>query len=269
VAAIILPDRWKRQPQGAVQVDLQHPLAGAISSLVVPVNGKPVQLIGRGLTLNGTLASAAGPGGVVVTNNAEKVSGGTANNFISLSPIATSAVSILFVGTRYSTPPTNNAAVAMCSRESVDNNGLELDLGNAFGNANLVYFYGFGSVGPMAVYCNGVAAVGNNPTNITVVNGAVNSIVATAEWHTGGGGHTVLAKAAGTGDFAYDVGTLLYATFNRVLSPVEALSLSANPWQIFKPRKRVLYFDAPSFPVLSSLTASYITSSGGRLTANA
>ncbi len=39
-----------------------------------------------------------------------------------------------------------------------------------------------------------------------------------------------------------------------------------NPWQIFKSRKRVLYFDVSSFPALSSLTASYITSSGGRLT---
>jgi len=48
-----------------------------------------------------------------------------------------------------------------------------------------------------------------------------------------------------------------------------AQRLSENPWQIFKPRKRVLYFDvSSSFPVLSSLSVSNITSSGGRLTAN-
>jgi hypothetical protein len=46
--------------------------------------------------------------------------------------------------------------------------------------------------------------------------------------------------------------------------------LIKNPWQIFKPRKRVIYFDvsSPSFPVLSSLSVSNITSSGGRLTAS-
>jgi hypothetical protein len=42
-----------------------------------------------------------------------------------------------------------------------------------------------------------------------------------------------------------------------------------NPFSVFKKKSRILYFDAPSFPVLSSLTASYITSSGGRLTASA
>jgi len=61
----------------------------------------------------------------------------------------------------------------------------------------------------------------------------------------------------------------LYASFDLALPADELISLTANPWQIFKPRKRILYFDvSSSFPVLSSLTASYITSSGGRLTAS-
>jgi hypothetical protein len=43
-----------------------------------------------------------------------------------------------------------------------------------------------------------------------------------------------------------------------------------NPFSIFKSRNRVIYFDvsSPSFPVLSSLSVSNITSSGGRLTAS-
>jgi len=49
----------------------------------------------------------------------------------------------------------------------------------------------------------------------------------------------------------------------------ELQEYSSNPWQIFKPLKRVFYFDVPSsFPVLSSLSVSNITSSGGRLTVN-
>jgi len=55
---------------------------------------------------------------------------------------------------------------------------------------------------------------------------------------------------------------------DKDLGKLMLAELSANPWQIFKPRKRILYFDVSSFPVLSSLTAGYITSSGGRLTAS-
>ena len=58
------------------------------------------------------------------------------------------------------------------------------------------------------------------------------------------------------------------SVYSVAKSAAEIKSLSENPWQIFKPRKRVIYFDAPSFPVLSSLAVSEITSSGGRLTAN-
>jgi hypothetical protein len=61
---------------------------------------------------------------------------------------------------------------------------------------------------------------------------------------------------------------LLACTWLRILTGEEIKSFSDNPWQIFKPRKRVIYFDVSSFPVLYSLTASYITSSGGRLTVN-
>ncbi len=60
----------------------------------------------------------------------------------------------------------------------------------------------------------------------------------------------------------------LFHIVDRAYGPAEVKGMWENPWQIFKPRKRVRYFDAPSFPTLSSLTAGYITSSGGRLTAN-
>jgi hypothetical protein len=52
-------------------------------------------------------------------------------------------------------------------------------------------------------------------------------------------------------------------------SDSELRRIAERPYQrLIAPQKRVLYFDAPSFPVLSSLTAGYITSSGGRLTAS-
>ncbi len=57
--------------------------------------------------------------------------------------------------------------------------------------------------------------------------------------------------------------------FNRYLQDSEVSELLRNPWQVFKPNKRTTYFDVPSFPVLTSLSVSNITSSGGRLTASA
>jgi hypothetical protein len=77
------------------------------------------------------------------------------------------------------------------------------------------------------------------------------------------GNGVLLSVAAGGNAYAF------YAA-KRALCDAEIFALVDNPWQIFKPRKRVIYFDvSSSFPVLSSLAVSNITSSGGRLTASA
>ena len=61
------------------------------------------------------------------------------------------------------------------------------------------------------------------------------------------------------------------AVHSRELSAAEISDRAANPWQIFRAKPRVLYFDAStgsSFPSLSSITASNFTTSGARLTVN-
>jgi hypothetical protein len=63
-------------------------------------------------------------------------------------------------------------------------------------------------------------------------------------------------------------GLLGFAMFNRALGDSERNELLQNPWQIFKPKKQVIYSFGSSFPVLTSLGVSNITSSGGRLTAS-
>ena len=55
-----------------------------------------------------------------------------------------------------------------------------------------------------------------------------------------------------------------------LLSSSQIVELSSNPWQIFKPLRRTIYFDAPSgLPAIASLNVSNITSTGARLTVSA
>lgn len=57
-------------------------------------------------------------------------------------------------------------------------------------------------------------------------------------------------------------GVYYVALYDRVVADFELLELLRNPWQIFKPRNQVLYFDVPtgySIPTLSAAMATSIT----------
>ncbi len=63
---------------------------------------------------------------------------------------------------------------------------------------------------------------------------------------------------------------ILHYGWNREVSTNEYLGLIENPWQIFKPRKQVLYFTtAGGLPTLSAIAASNLTTTGARLTVSA
>jgi hypothetical protein len=79
-----------------------------------------------------------------------------------------------------------------------------------------------------------------------------------------------LAYPVYTSDATYFNGRIDDVRFyNRALTEIEALNIYSNPGQIFRSAKRVIYSFGSSFPVLTSLGVSAITSSGGRLTASA
>ncbi len=108
------------------------------------------------------------------------------------------------------------------------------------------------------------AAYRINGSEVAVFDGASGNKAAATNTGTGIYGSSTTFNVGGNSLNHFN----FFYLFNRALPDNEIWEVLNNPWQIFKPRKRVLYFDAPSFPVLSSLTASYITSSGGRLTVN-
>jgi len=51
---------------------------------------------------------------------------------------------------------------------------------------------------------------------------------------------------------------LIALVWDRELSGAEIASLSDNPWQIFKPRQRISYFDAPKLIATQTKTAGEI-----------
>ena len=234
---LILKRKRTRQPQVAVGVDWDNQITRGLVNAVNFALGVPQQIAGAGLVGNGTTSAAVTAGGTAVTNNGEKVSSGTASNYFDL-PVLTSAFTLLYVGGRFSTPAASNASVAVSTRQSSESAGLELDLGNGYADPNLLYFYPTVSATGAKVFVNGVPTVGTNPSNLTVINGVVYNIAASFESHAVGSGHTLLAKASGTGDFAWDTFCLLYAVWNRQLSDAEHASVSANPWQLFAPLSR-------------------------------
>ena len=228
--------KWLTQPQQPRVVDWSSPFTRGLTQLVDMSSGVPRQLVGTGLVASGTIGRVARTKGLAATNNGEIVAAGTAANFLTL-PVTTSEVTVLYVGGRLSTPAASRVAVAACTRSASESAGFELDFGNAFADANLLYFApnGAGSSGAK-LFVDGAQPVGVSPTDKSITNGVSYAVVASFTSHTVGSGHTVLAKAAGASDYAYDVFCSLYAVWNRQLTDTEHAELSANPWLLFEPQ---------------------------------
>ena len=247
---------WTRQPQTLPQANTPHPYTIGLTNLIVVYGGRPVQLVGTGMTTSGTLTSKVGPNGVNITNNGEKVSSGTANNYISL-PAISSELTVLMYGTRYSSVPAGNVAELVCSRATGDASGFELAYGNGYGDANAVYFNFFGASSGIDCFADGVALTGNNPTNKVVINGVPICFVGSASSHTiGPSGVTILAKALGTANFAYDTGFSVFATWSRKLRREESLELSRNPLLLLAPQERRVFASGASGATILDLTAA-------------
>lgn len=260
MAVVIIPKRGCLDIGESYEIDFDNPICRGMAQCVISSRGVPRQIYGRGMSRYGTLGTYANKYGVGVTNNGESVSAGNASNYIEL-PVTGSAVTVLYVGGRLSTPGASKVSEGVATQAGSETAGFALDLGNAYGNANLLYFYAFGSGAGYKVYVDGAPTIGNNPTNFTIVNGNTYSIVASMSSHTAGTGHTLLAKASGINDYAHDSFFNLYAQWDRQLTEYEHKSLSANPRQILKPRRKILYFGGAIGPThtLTAATSNYTT----------
>jgi hypothetical protein len=248
------------------RINWSNPITQGLKHLVVSVAGRPVQLYGSGMVVLGNIGANPTPFGMAANNSGETVGGGTANNYISLPPLTVEArpLTVLFVGGRRSTPGGGQVAIAISTRFSGESTGVQLELGNGYGDANALYWQING--GGSLAYVNGVPQSGVNPTDTSIRNGVTYSVVGSATYVNVGGGHNLLAKADGISDFAFDTFFNVYALWDRQLSNAESISLSGNPKQLFLSASKKIAIGAgvSGLPTLSAARAKTgsITSTG-------
>jgi hypothetical protein len=269
MAAIILPSRWKRQPQGITSI------APAYLDSVMGA-GYAKDLGFYDVTVDKytpfiyptDLIKEYGKHGLSMryqwSSNVTLAGGYNTVKNVAI-PGVKGSVSILAVF-----HPVNESSVVNLNTYTSAALGLQLFLGNNGVKANTGDKFGSVTTGNL----NGL------PTRVQRV------CIVVVDWakdtlsiYLDSGQQSVVSLNTAGGDWAashngYLAGTsrssglLGFAMFNRALGDSERNELLQNPWQIFKPKKQVIYSFGSSFPVLTSLGVSNITSSGGRLTAS-
>lgn len=234
--AIILPDKWRRQPQGSLSVDWANDLARGLELLFIPSLGS-VNLAksspGSGLWTNSIRQD--GVTGIGNTANSfsfdvgsvdasKPVSVFTRGTILDINPrrvCGTSAVSFQHAGAPGATLQATYLGVADYNATS------DVDLYNgAYGSA----FYSTGctitpaTTGGLLFYGKG-RQVGN----------AVNTGTPTS------GANKVYLFAQNTANRTNNYAASIIAVWNRALSAIEHESLDANPWQLVRKPGR-MYF---------------------------
>jgi hypothetical protein len=268
VASIILPDRWKRQPQGVVEVDRNH------------------WIVQRGITVYAPMGNAGGyVRGAIRQFQSDTVARTPNSKFQGL--VAN------FNGSQYinvgTTPPATAYTLAGWATHSASGTHTICALNDASSNLAVRLICG-GNPGPGGLSTNGYTVNATENVGLNTwqhVVGVVGGAADHRAYSNGGnkGTNTTSDTRSPTGITigGYQMWGALTSPLNGLVSNVLILPWAMTddevfrlyveqrdtPWKIFKPSKRVIYFDAPSFPTLSSLSVSNITSSGGRLTASA
>lgn len=246
--ALIIKKPWRTQPTGPVTVDWTNPITqGMFLCWAGDQKGKTIH--GPNGVASGTIGTQTTQQGRAATNNGEKVSAGTANNFITFRNLTSPNLTFLVVGGRNSTLAANQVAELVATRSSTAGTGVEIYAGNGFGDATKWSASDFaGAATNTANALNGILSVNTGAAPTTIVNGSTYNYAFALSNASQGGGHTLLAKAAGTNDYACDVFCSLYVVWTRRVSNAELVSLSINPYQIFRPLE--LQLNSPPAPRL-------------------
>lgn len=244
MANLILPSRWTRQPQGAVEIDPVY----EIFSVVNP----GAALLDQRTGIFPTLTNAV-PG---VNSAGRTIDVAAGRVFYSEPTYAADSDAFTAILQVQVVAASSNWGV-MCLRES---NAKGWYLNRNYNNQNIVQFSGTGSVTtPKFVsepvtfvieYSGGIAAIYANGKLCGSVTKALIFIHNYAGLRLGGDASDTVSQSAS-----------LFAQTKRIGFDCE--SLSANPWQIFKKRPHILYFDVASGGATTS-TKVTLTSSGSK-----
>lgn len=272
--AVFLSRRWRRQPQGAVQINetaqqaalLLHPpslreLANnrtgtrssvTISSIYDGVAAKFPNTAGQGWVFPSGVIKGRAHSLLVVGDPQLQ---NTQRNCV----INQRNSSGSFVGLAFNAVPGTGGAITI-SQGSVSYQSSVLDTAN-----DSAYISG-AITGKTSAYLfsrNGtgyVAAVDGKAFAVSVQAMSNYDCVSGDELKIGD-----LGAFSGTG-YGYSGSILLAAIWNRSMSQAEANSITENPWQLFKPARPIIYSisSASAAPTLSLATAVNITSSSAQ-----
>jgi len=255
--SLILPSRWTQQPQQVVCLDRSNPLVAGLAFELLPASGiAPHDLIG-GVAMvaqGGTLLkpSLGGVGWNVATTGTDGMQGPSVSAGYPIS------MGVVFVpGTLIASANLFNLANSTVN-SSTSRLGLRL---NATPTVSAVTSSSAGAVSasnsPNAPLVGRVnTAVGvflSGASRKVYLNGQSGAVETTSRVVTGLDS-TCIGSAAATVRQGGQVGQYLLAvTWNRALSDVEALSFTSNPWQIFAPSERDIWFAFPRIVVACAI----------------
>ena len=249
MAAIILPDKWRRQPQVAMQVNLAHPLARDIIEFGYVMGGKnPISAMpGRvgAPSPTGTTESVATPHGLALNTN------GT-GNYINLGRnlSASSAVATVIVRATLPDPLVSTQLFNSALQSGTNYIG---HFYTAVGTGVLGGHYGSGggglqdrrtadsAAGVVVPGPNTLAVVCRAATDWSLYKDGVSTGTPTysgtgAAYSAGTANGTINYRSAGT--LYGSQSSSSWAFFNRALTDAEILELYVAPFQVLQPIRR-------------------------------
>lgn len=252
MAAIIIPRDWRVQPRGPVEPDLAHPLNDTLAALWTPS-----MAFTDASGLNAGVRSAPSVAAVESGSRFGKTVnfGQNGLELVGEKPVAPPAAgfSSIIIGGR---PPTNQS---WCI-------GVRTPYGS-FRKWNGVYTVHSANTHYTQIATAtqwpvepAIVVAGRGPgTSSSAVRFRVNGANLVNNSNNGSSAYTtttyqVMQSVATDRSAAtyWAAPTALVGLWSRYFTDEEALELNANPWQIFKPRRKVLYFDvASAVPTLS------------------
>ncbi len=252
MAHLILPSRFNRQPQGAVEIDWINPLTRTLTHVykgTEQLKNKPSDAVTySGTAVNSVNATGrcidTGSGGLaVIADPTSWTSPDTQKltfSFVGEIRLVDSPYGGLFVKRKAS----NAAYGPMLGRDNT-NDKFRVYNGNNYGifhTLTISSLYGKQVVLTVTLF----ATSGTTTANI-YVDGVLADTTTIAAWiSTDSAGNLVIGgEQTASTTYGSEISCNLLTVWNgRILSSNEIQEFSTNPWQIFRKRPQILYFDA-------------------------
>lgn len=251
--AIARVNRQARQPRYPVTVDTAKPITrGLVRALVCEATGIRDLMLGTGISVTGTYIPQATESGYGRRNNTINRSNYT---LVDARTETVSAITIVWAGVVHRIGGTTYPFFRN-----------QQTIVQATGAAGPLWSARFGT--STTVNSTTPIKIGSPTTYVYRKDGAIGSLfvdgVPALLNVTGGtGAHSSVHSIDGNAGFAQsnDITTNVMLIYDRPLSDAESRSLSINPWQVFRPVQRRVYFDmgagGGATSVASDLTAGY------------